>query len=68
MPKWITAAANYLEEIFSSCTFTLALNLTDVLVPCMESNIKIVFGASDEHRGFVKWEHNYIQNRRKTVF
>jgi hypothetical protein len=24
------------------------------------------FGASDEHRGFVKWEHNYIQNRRKT--
>jgi tRNA(Arg) A34 adenosine deaminase TadA len=27
---------------------------------------KIVFGASDEHRGFVKWEHNYIQNRRKT--
>jgi tRNA(adenine34) deaminase len=37
-----------------------------VLVPCIESNIKIVFGASDEHRGFVKWEHNYIQNRRKT--
>jgi hypothetical protein len=37
-----------------------------VLVPCIESNIKNCFGASDEHRGFVKWEHNYIQNRRKT--
>jgi hypothetical protein len=32
----------------------------------LESNIKNCFGASDEHRGFVKWEHNYIQNRRKT--
>jgi hypothetical protein len=25
-----------------------------VLVPCIESNIKNCFGASDEHRGFVK--------------
>jgi hypothetical protein len=35
-----------------------------VLVPCIESKKKIVLEQSDEHRGFVKWEHNYIQNRR----
>jgi tRNA(adenine34) deaminase len=29
---------------------------------------KIVFGASDEHRGFVKWEHNYIKTVVKRVF
>jgi hypothetical protein len=38
-----------------------------VLVPCIESNIKNCFGASDEHRGFKKNEHNYIQNRQNGV-
>jgi hypothetical protein len=32
---------------------------------CIESNIKIVLEQA-RARGFVKWEHNYIQNRRKT--
>jgi hypothetical protein len=32
----------------------------------LESNIKNCFGASDEHRGFVKMGTHYIQNRRKT--
>jgi tRNA(adenine34) deaminase len=32
---------------------------------CIGSNIKNCFGASDEHRGFVKMELQF-QNRRKT--
>jgi hypothetical protein len=36
-----------------------------VLVPCIESNIKIVFEQAMSTVD-LKWEHNYIQNRRKT--
>jgi hypothetical protein len=45
MPKCaITAAANYLEEIFIRLHALRTLNLARcVLVPCIESNIKIVF-------------------------
>jgi hypothetical protein len=39
--------------------------LPDVLVPCIGVKYQKLFLQS-EHRGFVKWEHNYIQNRRKT--
>jgi tRNA(adenine34) deaminase len=37
-----------------------------VLVPCIESNIKNCFGASDEHRGFVKMGTQLHPKRRKT--
>jgi hypothetical protein len=47
--------------------FTLALNLARcVLVPCIGVKYQNCFGASDEHRGFVKMGTQLHQNRRKT--
>jgi hypothetical protein len=63
----ITAAANYLEEIFSRLHALRRLNLPDVCCALYWSH-QNCFGANDEHRGFVKWEHNYIQTVVKRCF
>jgi tRNA(Arg) A34 adenosine deaminase TadA len=65
----ITAAANYLEEIFSRLHALRRLEPCQMCAaPCIGVKYQNCFGANDEHRGFVKWEHNYIQTVVKRCF
>jgi tRNA(adenine34) deaminase len=63
----ITAAANYLGgKYLRIAPCMLPGTLPDVWSLVLSQISKIVFGASDESRGFQKWVRNSIQNCCKT--